>query len=337
MWAPDAGPRVGLALLQPAAVAGSGNHTPLRPIIQSNCTMNNEPKLLSTGQGQVSPLLSLPGELRNRIYDFCTEDGAVNPASQSHFGNLRYVCQFLYLEFSPLYLARTAVVLQIGDVERYLSVFYPGLCSPETITPDCTTTPGLTRASTSLGRIRIDVPFGATIDLSSFASLKPNKLQFALVRGSCTNRPLQQASDVLQRIVDSSCSTPFRQVIERFLFRYSFTPEIVFKLRRGITIPPPDPTTPFTSIFQHPSWLRQHGLPLLYSLKIVVESSKGVLRMPGTNGPRRRHARGLMQVRPLDELDGRDSQEAFVSAQLADLDLSHPSIKPDSLSRLGTH
>lgn len=59
--------------------------------------MQNESDSLVTGHAQVFTFLSLPGELRNRIYDFCAEEGAVNlPASQSRFGNLRYVCQLFY-------------------------------------------------------------------------------------------------------------------------------------------------------------------------------------------------------------------------------------------------
>lgn len=293
--------------------------------------MQNESDSLVTGHAQVSTFLSLPGELRNRVYDFCAEDGAVNlPASQSRFGSLRYVCQLFYTEFSSVYLARTAVVIQPADVRRYLAVIYPGLRSHEPNTLDTPT--GLSRASTLPGRIRIDVPLGTTIDLNSFADLRPNKLQFTLVRGNFTNIPLQQASNLLQTIVDSSCSTPFRQVIDRTLFRYSVTPEVVFKLRRGVTVTIPDQTSPYTHIFQHPSWLVQQGLPLLHSLTIVVESSEGVLRAPGRSDTRHRHSRGLMQLHPLDELNGSDSQAVLLTAQLADLDPSQLRSKLESLS-----
>lgn len=195
---------------------------------------------------------------------------------------------------------------------------------------------GLSRVSTLPGRIRIDVPLGTTIDLNSFADLRPNKLQFTLVRGNFTNIPLQEASNLLQTILDSSCSTPFRQVIDRALFRYSFTPEVVFKLRRGITVTIPDQTSPYTHIFQHPSWLVQQGLPILHSLTIVVETFEGVLRAPGRSETRHRHSRGLMQLHPLDELHGSDSQEVLLAAQLAAFNLSQPRSKLEFLSNPST-
>jgi hypothetical protein len=338
MWMPDAGAEVGLgsALRVPVAMTGLCNQTPPKPaIVQSHCIMQNESDSLVTGHAQVFTFLSLPGELRNRIYDFCAEEGAVNlPASQSRFGNLRYVCQLFYTEFSPVYLARTAVLIQPADIQRYLAVFYPGLRSHE---PNMLDTPtGLSRVSNLPGRIRIDVPLGTTIDLNSFADLRPNKLQFTLVRGNFTNIPLQEASNLLQTILDSSCSTPFRQVIDRALFRYSFTPEVVFKLRRGITVTIPDQTSPYTHIFQHPSWLVQQGLPILHSLTIVVETFEGVLRAPGRSETRHRHSRGLMQLHPLDELHGSDSQEVLLAAQLAAFNLSQPRSKLEFLSNPST-
>lgn len=295
---------------------------------RSHCMMNDGPSSSLAGQTQGSPFLKLPGELRNRIYDFCAEDGAVNlPASRSSFGQLRYVCRFLYIEFSPLYLARTAVVLQPVDLERYVAAFYPGLQLKEGSTPDMPT-----RASKLPGRIRIDTPLGSTIDLSSLAHLRPNKLQFTLVRGNCTNEPLQEASDLLQTLTDSSYSAPFRKVIEIVLLRYSLTPEIVFKMRRGSTESIPGQTTPNTYDFHIASWLTQHGLPSLRTVKIVLESSEEVLRFPVANIARARHSRGRVELRPLDELDGGDSQETFLTVQLADLNLSQPSSK-SGLSR----
>lgn len=281
--------------------------------------MNNGPNSSLAGQTHGSPFLKLPGELRNRIYDFCAEDGAVNlPASRSSFGQLRYVCRFLYIEFSPLYLARTAVVLQPADLERYVAAFYPGLQLKEGSTPD---TP--TRASTLPGRIRIDTPLGSTIDLSSFANLRPHKLQFTLVRGNCTNGPLQEASDLLRTLTDPSYSAPFRKVVEIVLLRYSLTPEIVFKMRRGSTESIPGQTTPNTFA----SWLTQHGLPNLRTVKIVLESSEEVLRFSVANIASAGHSRSRMELRPFDEVDGGDSQESFLVAPLAELDLSQPSAK----------
>ena len=323
----------------PVAVTAFDNHNPPELASRSYCTMQNEPSSSLTGQTQISPFLSLPGELRNRIYDFCAEDGAVNlPASQSQFGNLRYVCQLIYTEFLPIYLARTAVILQPADVERYLASYYPGLRSHETNTPDALERP--CRASTLPGRITIDVPLGATIDLSSFASLRPNKLHFDLVRGNSTNGPLEQASRLLQTIVDSTCSTPFRQLIERLLFRYSFTPELVVRMRRGAPEFLPERKVPGHRQIDSTDtawWLLQQGLSSTTYLKIVLESSEGVVRSPGTNVARYRRSQARrMQLLPLDELDGSDARQAHLAAHLADLDLSQTRSKIDSSSNSST-
>jgi hypothetical protein len=203
----------------PVAGAGFDNHT--SPAYhRGSYAIQDESKSILTSELQICPFLSLPGELCNPIHDFFAGDGAVNlPASQSRFGNLRYVCQLFYSELSPMYLARAAIVLQPVDVERYLAVFYPGLRSHENDTPDAPTGPS--RASTPSGLVKIDLPLGATIDLGSFDKLRPNKLHFSLVRGDCTNGPLQQASDLSRTIVDSSCSNSFQQVIDidKILFR----------------------------------------------------------------------------------------------------------------------
>lgn len=338
MWMPDAGTSGASAIRVPVAVTGYGNHTPPQLTIRSHYTMQNQANSSLAGQTQVSPFLSLPGELRNRIYDFCAEDGAVNlPASQSHFGNLRYVCQLIYTEFSSVYLARTAVILEPADVERYLAIYYPGLQAHE---PNALDIPAaLNRTSTLPGRVRIDVPLGATINLGSFANLRPNKLHFNLVRGNCTNGPLQEASVLLRAIVDSSCSSPFRQIIDvdKILFRYSLMPEVIFRMPRGVTESfserNPRRRTP---IDQTAWWLRQQGLPHMYYLKIVLESSEEVVRSPGMNVLRYRRSRGHTQLLPLDELEGSDAQQAHLAAHLADLNLSQTRSKTNSSSNPST-
>ncbi|KAF2623838.1 hypothetical protein BU25DRAFT_167763 [Macroventuria anomochaeta] len=75
-------------------------------------------------------VLVTSGELRNRIYDYCVESGPITlPFSRPCFGGLRYACMILSIEYTPLYLARTIVLLQPSDVERYHAVFYPNLQS----------------------------------------------------------------------------------------------------------------------------------------------------------------------------------------------------------------
>ncbi|CAE7179011.1 hypothetical protein P3342_002237 [Pyrenophora teres f. teres] len=82
-----------------------------------------------------SPLLSLPGELRNRIYEFCTEpkprqlprnpkpDYARRPFGL--YGSLQYTCQQVRTEFRPIYLARTALIVHQITVDTFLRTFYP--------------------------------------------------------------------------------------------------------------------------------------------------------------------------------------------------------------------
>ena len=82
-----------------------------------------------------SPFLSLPGELRNRIYDFCTEPKPRQlPRSPrpeySHrpfglYGSLQYACRQVRTEFRPVYMARTALIVHQSTADTFLKIFYP--------------------------------------------------------------------------------------------------------------------------------------------------------------------------------------------------------------------
>lgn len=80
-------------------------------------------------------LLLLPGELRNRVYGFCSEpkfravprkprrnvDYARLPGQ---YGSLQYVCRQIHTEFSPIYRARTVMQLHQPAVDWYIRTMY---------------------------------------------------------------------------------------------------------------------------------------------------------------------------------------------------------------------
>lgn len=104
-------------------------------------------------QSDVCRLLSLPGELRNRIYDHCVEPETVASLA---FTTLRYTCRAVYQEYTPLYLARTTILLRPSEVERYLSAFYPSTDPCGQSIPRTTATPGISILSNIHGNLRID-------------------------------------------------------------------------------------------------------------------------------------------------------------------------------------
>ena len=231
------------------------------------------------------PLLSLPGELRNRIYDYCIEPGAITlrPAHRRHrynpsaipFWGLRYTCRVLYTEYTPIYLARTTVSLQPSDVERYLLVFYP---RPSTHQIEIESSKVL--APNIHGDILIYISLGETLDLTSFAGLQsraPN-IRIRIARGAAISPMMKDGIEILRTITDASCSIDFEHTVERVLFRYSLRAELVVKLHRGVQYERLLEQAPDRS---PRSWLVQQGLSVLSALKVVMEGSEGVVRDHG--------------------------------------------------------
>ncbi|KAJ8114095.1 hypothetical protein OPT61_g3945 [Boeremia exigua] len=234
------------------------------------------------------PLLSLPGELRNRIYDYCVESGLIvlPPAVHRYapsfpcFGGLRYASKTLYIEFTPIYLKRTIVSIHPSDIERYLSVVYPKQQHLPNDTPSV-----VELKPNTCGRIRIDLRLSEALDLTPFAGLwsrAPNiRIEFA--RSSALNAVMGNITDLLKALMNASCCFDFERVVERILFRHSLRSEVVIKLQRGVLLDDLFDETMHRSPRQ---WLTWQGLPVLDHLKIVMESSEGVLRDPPAGADR---------------------------------------------------
>ena len=237
-------------------------------------------------QLSASSLLSLPGELRNRIYNYCVEPGSItlHSAHRQHrhrpypipFWSLRHVCRLLYNEFTPIYLAKTMVTLQPSDVERYIAVFYS--------TPSSYLL-GETLSSNFLipkvhGNIMIHISLGQTLDLTSVAGLlsrAPN-VRIRLARGAASSAMMKDGIKLLDSITSGSCSIDFENTVERMLFRYSVRAELVVKFQQGIQYGELLDQTPERNAR---SWLVQQGLPVMSALKVVMEGSEGVVRDDG--------------------------------------------------------
>ncbi|KAJ4984941.1 hypothetical protein SVAN01_09547 [Stagonosporopsis vannaccii] len=236
-------------------------------------------------ESSVCPLLSLPGELRNRIYDYCVESGpvALPPAlhaqspSRPLFGGLRHASKLLYVEFTPLYLRRTMVLIHSSNPGGYISAVYP---KQRTLPNDDNRVTG--SSPNTHGQMKIHVRLGEVLDLTPFAGLMARaphtRVEFAF---TFAIRPvIENMADLLRRIMDASCSIDFENIVEGILFRCSLRSQVVFKLHRhvllkdlfeGITIRNPR------------NYLIQQGLADLNSLEVVMETSEGVVRDPPTH------------------------------------------------------
>lgn len=125
---------------------------------------------------QTSPILLLPGELRNRIYSYCLEpkqrrllrkpkpiDNRVH--DRGRYGSLRYVCRQLRTEFTSVYNAHTVIVIHQPSVDAFIGTFYPQVAesfakkrdkSAAETSFDC----AYTGSSSIQGNLRIQTHFG---------------------------------------------------------------------------------------------------------------------------------------------------------------------------------
>ncbi|KAI4910855.1 hypothetical protein J4E90_007111 [Alternaria incomplexa] len=90
---------------------------------------------MSVNSVPTSPLLKLPGELRNRIYNYAQEPRDVHltrKPTQQHeqtnkthrqFFGLTQVCRQLRSEYLPMYMAQTKVHIQCVDSLLYINTF----------------------------------------------------------------------------------------------------------------------------------------------------------------------------------------------------------------------
>jgi hypothetical protein len=76
----------------------------------------------------------------------------------------------IHKEYTPLYLARTSILLRPSDVEQYLSVFYPSTDPSGQSTPKTTATPGTSLLSNIHGNLHIDCRHDPVLDLMPFFS-----------------------------------------------------------------------------------------------------------------------------------------------------------------------
>jgi hypothetical protein len=243
---------------------------------------------VSTPEAMSCPFLSLPGELRNRIYDYCVERGPIilpvaDPRRRTrtnvYFGNLRYACRTLYVEFAPAYLAETTVHLDVAHIGRYLSAVYPTAHYCEETNPSEIMSPNVALNNTH-GKVRINIRFGQVLDMSPLVGLRSRLpglcIKFAC--GAAISPIMRDAGEFLTRLLNGSCSIDIRGAVERVLFRYSLRAEVVVKLQREMS---------FDNIFERDQarsprqWLTQQGSPVMKSITIVMESAHEILRDPG--------------------------------------------------------
>ncbi|KAI8931078.1 hypothetical protein NX059_012089 [Plenodomus lindquistii] len=81
---------------------------------------------------QNSRLLDLPGELRNRIYDYCAETITVSttfctshPGHKAEYRGLTQVCRQIRQEYHPIYMSGTTFEIDYKHISSYWNARYP--------------------------------------------------------------------------------------------------------------------------------------------------------------------------------------------------------------------
>jgi hypothetical protein len=201
--------------------------------------------------------------------------------ARGQFGDLRYVCRTLHAEFSPIYLTRTTVALEVSRIEHYLCAFYSMAREPkpfnETIVPSISSSKIMTW--NTRGNIQIKIRHTQVLDLSPLISLisRLPRMCIEIVSERILNTTVNDINELLRTVADGSCSFDFECTLERILFRCSMRPELVIKLRRDASL---DYIPGDTSDHNPRHWLVQQGAPVMSNITIVMESSQGVLRDP---------------------------------------------------------
>jgi hypothetical protein len=220
---------------------------------------------------QTSPFLLLPGELRNRIYNFCTER---KPRKLRHkprqnpnftrpcgdYGNLQYVCRQLYSEFRPFYAARTVVEVHQPWVNAFIAICYPDAGDP--LLQD-------KNSSTKVqGNLRIVVYFGFTFDAIPLMQLC---MRHPSIRVDFSNASASlQLAGQLRELFASISSGAFRLNVEHFFeaiaIQCNRNASIVFHLRQGV-----EEAEDMARIEDLRSWLLIRGAPGMNGFTIVLK------------------------------------------------------------------
>ena len=197
-----------------------------------------------------STFLSMPGEIRNRVYEYCIEPKAIqiprmpkrskNPYEHARcglYGSLRNVCRQTHAEFGPMYMAKTVLVIHQVTANKFLYSFYPELrkqqlLASEQLQRDRTTDklPVSTGVPGVQGNIQIITYFGLRYDATPLVRLCTMHPAFK-VAFKDASACLHLASSVRDFFVTIS-SGAFRPHLERILERIeiicSTVPQIWF-------------------------------------------------------------------------------------------------------------
>jgi len=197
-----------------------------------------------------SPLLSLPGEIRNRIYEYCVEPKAIQlprmpkraekPYEHVRFGlygSLRNVCRQTRAEFGSMYMAKTVLVIHQVTAHKFFYSFYPGLRKqngfgneplqpgrPTDELPVSTGVPGVQ------GNIRITTYYGLRYDTRLLVRLcaKYPSVKVAFTDASACLDLASSVDDFFAHISSGAFRPHLELVFQRIDITCSTVPEICF-------------------------------------------------------------------------------------------------------------
>lgn len=196
------------------------------------------------------PLLALPGELRNRIYEFCVEPKALyiprHPKrTKKHYaharwglyGSLRNVCRQTRAEFGSSYMAKNVMVLHQITANAFLKTFYPDLRQPKVPSGEPPLERG-TADSSAQGNILIMSYFGQPYDATPLARLCMNYPNFnvTFTDASACLRLAVLLDGFFANISSGTFRPDFERLIQKVEISCSMQPEMrfTFQSRRAM-------------------------------------------------------------------------------------------------------
>jgi hypothetical protein len=242
-----------------------------------------------------SQFLLLPGELRNRIYSFCSETKArevprkprssikTQRALFGIYGSLQYACRQTRAEFGPMYMASTVLKVHQPTLDGFLRTFYPhlktlhakGTDSYHIKVPKVPDFP-LKGISGVQGNIHIKTYFGTQLDATLLMQLCLDSpaVKVTFMEASASLRLAHALNKLFANLSSGRFRPDFCRTFDRVWIICNAYPTITYSLQSGRTID----NIPVSDGVSDPRRILYHnGAPAMEDFAVTIQSD-GIIR-----------------------------------------------------------